>query len=466
MHSFDYSVSGRIGFAFDPSEGEVRIANVALTYKGAEKKVVTLLQPAPETPELTFDIRVSGIDGSSAVVAWTPSDDTASYVPMVVEKSLFDSYATEVDYIRSDIEYIQGQADLAGKTFAEMLDMFLTTGPTGEQTISGLASDTDYYAYAYGLEPDGFVTTELYVEPFRTEAPSRRECTFEITIEGITATEATVSVIPSDKQITYLGQYITDEQIAQLEAELGTPLFDRVGKTVRLTDAGLTFQDYARTLLATAQQAKAALQPAREVRGTLRIALADSVCSTFLPDLLLHYHARCPEVELVLRTATADEMLQWLSSNEVDLAYTLDQPILQPNLVLAFNELEPICMVAPPNHPLARQEVVTLEELAKQEFLLTERGMSYRDALDQCMDAHHLALKPYIELGSAAMLAEMVERGMGLSFLPEYIVRNELAAHRLARLNVPECQISMHRQLFYHRDKWLTPQMKAFVELV
>ena len=219
------------------------------------------------------------------------------------------------------------------------------------------------------------------------------------------------------RQLGY-SQSAVSSQIAQLEAELGTPLFDRVGKTVRLTDAGLTFQDYARTLLATAQQAKAALQPAREVRGTLRIALADSVCSTFLPDLLLHYHARCPEVELVLRTATADEMLQWLSSNEVDLAYTLDQPILQPNLVLAFNELEPICMVAPPNHPLARQEVVTLEELAKQEFLLTERGMSYRDALDQCMDAHHLALKPYIELGSAAMLAEMVERGMGLSFLP------------------------------------------------
>ena len=138
----------------------------------------------------------------------------------------------------------------------------------------------------------------------------------------------------------------------------------------------------------TAEQAQAALQLPQQISGRLRIALADSVCSTFLPDLLLHYHARCPEVELVLRTATADEMLQWLSSNEVDLAYTLDQPILQPNLVLAFNELEPICMVAPPNHPLARQEVVTLEELAKQEFLLTERGMSYRDALDQCMDAH------------------------------------------------------------------------------
>jgi len=261
-------------------------------------------------------------------------------------------------------------------------------------------------------------------------------------------------------------QSAVSAQIAQLETELGTPLFDRVGKTVRLTDAGQTFQIYARTLLATAQQAKAALQPAREVRGTLRVALADSVCSTFLPNLLLQYHARCPEVELVLRTTTADQMIQMLSSNDVDLAYTLDQPILQPNLVLASNTLEPVCFVAPPDHPLAAQETVTLEELSRQEFLLTERGMSYRDALDQCMDARHLAIRPYIELGSAAMLGEMVERGMGLSFLPEYIVRTALASGKLARLNVPDCQITMHRQLFYHRDKWLTPQMKVFIELV
>ena len=60
----------------------------------------------------------------------------------------------------------------------------------------------------------------------------------------------------------------------------------------------------------------------------------------------------------------------------------------------------------------------------------------------------------------------MVERGMGLSFLPEYIVRAALAAGTLARLNVPDCTVMMHRQLFYHRDKWLTPQMKGFIALV
>ena len=253
---------------------------------------------------------------------------------------------------------------------------------------------------------------------------------------------------------------------ATADGMLGAPLFDRVGKTVRLTDAGQTFLGYARTLLATAQQAQAALQPARQISGSLRIALADSVCSTFLPGLLKRYHALCPQVELVLCTATADGMLQMLGTNQIDLAYTLDQPLLQPNLVLAADVPEPVCFIAPSAHPLAGQEAVTLEELPRQEFLLTERGMSYRDALDQCLAARGLAIHPYLELGSAALLCQMVEQGMGLSFLPEYIVRPALAAGRLARLNVPDCTVEMHRQLFYHRDKWLTPQMKAFIELV
>ena len=258
-------------------------------------------------------------------------------------------------------------------------------------------------------------------------------------------------------------QSAVSAQIAQLEAELGTPLFDRVGKTVRLTDAGQTFQSYARTLLITAQQAKAALMPARAVSGTLRVALADSVCST---DLLQQFHALCPQVELVLRTATADEMLRLLGANQIDLAYTLDQPLLLPSLTLAVNVPEPVCFVAPAGHPLAEAEAVPLDVLAQQEFLLTERGMSYRDALDQRLAARGLAIHPYIELGSASLLCQMVERGMGLSFLPEYIVCPALSAGRLARLRVPDCTVTMHRQLFYHKDKWLTPQMKAFIALV
>lgn len=122
------------------------------------------------------------------------------------------------------------------------------------------------------------------------------------------------------------------------------------------------------------EQAQAALQLPQQISGRLRIALADSVCSTFLPDLLQRYHAQFPQVELVLCTATDDGMLQMLTTNQVDLAYTLDHPLLQPTLVRAVDVPEPVCFIAPAGHPLAARDTVSLEELVQQEFLLTEPG--------------------------------------------------------------------------------------------
>lgn len=260
-------------------------------------------------------------------------------------------------------------------------------------------------------------------------------------------------------------QSAVSAQIAQLESELGAPLFDRVGKTVRLTDAGQTFLGYARTLLTTAQQARSALQQVPQARGTLRVAMVDSLCSAFLPALAEAFHARCPQVELVVRTMVTEEMVSLLNANQIDLAYTMDHPLAHPNMVLALDEPEPICFIAPASHPLAGETSVPLQALTRQEFLLTERGKSYRDALEQALAARHLSLHPYLELGSADLLCQLVERGMGLSFLPEYLVRPCLAGGRVMILDVPDCRIQMRRQLFYHKDKWLTPQMEAFMEI-
>lgn len=267
------------------------------------------------------------------------------------------------------------------------------------------------------------------------------------------------------EQLGY-SQSAVSAQIQQLEAELGVPLFDRINKTVRLTNAGEEFSHYAQQLLRTAQEARCALQKEPSAHGVLRIGLVDSLCSAFLPSLLDQYHKRCPKVELVLRTCTTLEMLGLLDHNEIDLGYTLDLPLTQASLLHALDTPEPVCFIAPAGHPLAVQGSVSLAELTGQEFLLTEHGMSYRDVLEQFLAARQLSVRPYLELGSVEMLCRLVERGMGLSFVPECVVRPHLAAGKLARLNVPECRIEVWRQLFYHKDKWVTPQMKEFIALV
>ena len=259
-------------------------------------------------------------------------------------------------------------------------------------------------------------------------------------------------------------QSAVSSQIALLEAELGVPLFDRVGKTVRLTDAGQTFLHYARTLLTTAQQAKAALQPAPEARGTLRVAIADSLCSALMPGVLARFHALCPRVEVSFRSGSTQEMQDMLAANRADLAYTFDQPVTSPAFVRLLDEPEPCCFLAPAGHPLAGRQGLTLADLAGQEFLLTERGMSYREALEQLLAARQLTLRPYLELGDAALLCRLVEDGMGLTFLPQYIMDACLTG-RAVPLEVADCRIEMRRQLFCHKEKWITPQMRVFIRL-
>ena len=259
-------------------------------------------------------------------------------------------------------------------------------------------------------------------------------------------------------------QSAVSSQIAQLEEELGVPLFDRVGKTVRLTDAGQTFLHYARTLLTTGQQAEAALQPAPEARGTLRVAIADSLCSALMPGVLARFHALCPRVEVSFRSGSTQEMQDMLAANRADLAYTFDQPVTSPAFVRLLDEPEPCCFLAPAGHPLAGRQGLTLADLAGQEFLLTERGMSYREALEQLLAARQLTLRPYLELGDAALLCRLVEDGMGLTFLPQYIMDACLTG-RAVPLEVADCRIEMRRQLFCHKEKWITPQMRVFIRL-
>lgn len=164
--------------------------------------------------DCTFTMTITDISASEATVDFVPSDNATRYFYAVLEKEAFDKIQAEGGIFADDMVYFEYLAQQDSRTVEETIRKMTATG-TKHQPYVSLSPETDYYAYAYGLEPDGYVTTELYTEPFRTKAPERVECTFAVSIEDVTAREATVTIIPSDKTMTYLGEIITDEQIQQ-----------------------------------------------------------------------------------------------------------------------------------------------------------------------------------------------------------------------------------------------------------
>ena len=254
-------------------------------------------------------------------------------------------------------------------------------------------------------------------------------------------------------------------QIQQLEQEFGTLLFERIHKTVRLTAAGTEFVGFAQKMLLTADEAKNAMKRLPEENGELRIAMAESLCSTFFPDILERYHKEYPNVDLSITTGGTDDIFYMLRHNEADMVYTLDRRIYSPDLVTALEKEEDVYFVASPSYSAAGK-AVALEELTKYDFILTEKNMSYRKHLDELMASKSLQIRPFLELGSVEMIRTLVERGIGISFLPCYAVKDSIKNGTLVKIDVSENQIEVWRQLIYHKNKWVSPAMRAMIKLI
>ena len=137
---------------------------------------------------------------------------------------------------------------------------------------------------------------------------------------------ATQNFSKAAEQLGYSQSAVT-VQIRQLEKELGTPLFERIGKRVSLTERGMEFTSYANEIMRVTDQARFFAKDQRELDGTLRIGGVESVCTALLPDLLCSFYAQYPKVKIIIKSGTTQELMEMAKSNEIDLVFTLDRKI-------------------------------------------------------------------------------------------------------------------------------------------
>lgn len=253
-------------------------------------------------------------------------------------------------------------------------------------------------------------------------------------------------------------------QIQKLEEELDVLLFERINKTVRLTNAGQQFLQYAQKIIRTSEDAKIALKNLPIESGELRIAMAESIANTFFPEILERFHQLYPKIRVTLYTAGTDNLFSKLRHNEADLVYTLDKRIYSSEIITVMEQKEEVFFVASPKHRLANKYCL-IEELLDEDFLLTEKDMSYRRHLEEYLASKSLEINPFLELGNVEILKSLVEKNVGISFLPEFTVNKQIKEHKLAKIKIVE-NFKVWRQLIYHKHKWVTAPMKVMINLI
>jgi DNA-binding transcriptional LysR family regulator len=255
-------------------------------------------------------------------------------------------------------------------------------------------------------------------------------------------------------------------QIKALEDELGTPLFDRLGRRVTLTDAGRNFLPFASQALAAMDQGQRAIETGAEPSGPLRIGAPESVLTYRLPQVLHAFRRHFPHVELIFSPYIGTAFALELEAGKLDMAITMTDSKPSLNIKSVHLRTEQVFLLADPSHPLASKPTVKPSDLVGQNLLLTESGCSYREKLDRILALANIRPANITEFSSVEAIKQCISLGMGLGLLPAIAVARELRQHHLKALNWAGPSLDIATRIIWHKDKWVSPAMAAFTKMV
>jgi DNA-binding transcriptional LysR family regulator len=266
------------------------------------------------------------------------------------------------------------------------------------------------------------------------------------------------------ERLGYVQSTVT-AQIQALEEELGARLFDRLGRRVALTDAGARLLPYAEQLLKVAEEARLGVAGSQELNGTLTISATETLCTYRLPAVLRQFHIFYPQIRLLFRPSLGSELRRAVTDGHVDLAFVMEETVTARALHTEPLLPEPIHLVASPDHSFAQRSAISPSDLEGETVLMTEAGCSYRAQFQHQLSAAGVQPTTMLEFDSVEAIKQCAMVGMGIAVLPAIAVTAEISLRKLVVLPWSGEPICMMTQIIWHKQKWLSPALQAFLQV-
>lgn len=254
-------------------------------------------------------------------------------------------------------------------------------------------------------------------------------------------------------------------QIKSLEDELGVKLFDRIGKNITLTHEGKKLIPYAKQMIKLSDDIKNVVFSEDAPSGTLTIGAAESLCVIRLPEILKEYRKLYPNVEVTLKFGSCSDFRHFLRDNLIDVAFSLGRKIDSDEFVAEVEFDEPMVLLAYSGHPLVNKKEVYPKDIENEPLILTETGCSYRASFENIMTDNNISINTVLETGSVQAIKQFTMSGLGITLLPKVAVEDEIKNGRLIPLNWKGPDFGIVSQVLYHKDKWISPALRAFLDL-
>jgi LysR family transcriptional regulator, hydrogen peroxide-inducible genes activator len=224
------------------------------------------------------------------------------------------------------------------------------------------------------------------------------------------------------------------QQVQKLEDDLGAKLFDRLGRSIRLTEAGRAFIPHARAILEQIDVARSSVADKNaDLRGTVTVGAIPTVAPYLMPSYTAAFAKKCPDAKLRIIEETTALLVEGLRDLSIDVAI-LALPLRHKDLEFLPIRTEPVFAVLRKDHPRASAHSLALKDLRGESFVMLRDGHCFRDlSINTCA---HARVTPNIvfESGQFSSLLGMVAAGVGVSLIPEMAIDRNLAC-RYVRLS-------------------------------
>lgn len=261
----------------------------------------------------------------------------------------------------------------------------------------------------------------------------------------------------------FITQPTVSSQVKQLTKAVGLPLFEQIGKSLYLTDAG-------RELLATCQDIFERLNnfemKIADLKGTKQGQLRLGVITTakyFVPRLLGSFCKNYPGIDIALKVTNHQEIQQRMLDNKDDL-YIVSHPHKDIDLLSQSFLDNPLVVVASRDHHLANQKNIDISSLNDEPFIMREKGSGTRDAVLDLFEQHNVSVKVRLELGSNEAIKQAIAGGLGISVLSEHCLISEGQFGELKILDVQHFPIARRWYVSHLAGKKLSVIAQTFLE--
>ena len=265
-------------------------------------------------------------------------------------------------------------------------------------------------------------------------------------------------------EILHVAQPSLSNRIQSLEREIGQPLFERMGRGVKLTDSGIAFLPYAQRVLRTLRDGMLVLDGTREgSMGRLSIGTAPAVGTYVLPRILKAFHDNHPGVDVMVRTGHSEDVLQLVLDDDVQVGF--GRPINHPEINTIPLYRDELVLVVSANHRFAKRGAVNMGDLANEPLIVFDRDSGYYGLILGLFRELGVVPKQLMHLDSIEATKKMVEMDLGLALLPAVSVEREIKLGTLHKMAVDTTRpVEREIALMYRQSKTMSGPMAQFLD--